>query len=387
MFQAVRLTAGQRLFSDLDLLAAEVRADPGPHLQVLRERGPAVWLTRLGVVAVVRYAEVRTVLEDEEGFIPRVSAARTEEPGPVPRSRNAQSASSPGRVQPSVRSGRDVPAPAEGLGAWVDAHAAALADRYVREGRFNGTALARSFITGAALRMLGLPETGPSPNRVSSSWMGALCQAGEHGQIRQDDVAHAAMGMDTTVHGICTALHALAERPEDWKDLRRGRIRGIDVFREALRLQPLAAGAVRRATRDTAIGGFPVRAGDRVWLSYFADRDPRRWDDNADLFVVPRAANADYLAFGVDERARATKARAEHLADRLLIALASRCTRLELGGDPARSMNTLGRPWRSLPLYATADRGRVRPSRAAATTGGRASPEARAPNLRRRTAP
>jgi cytochrome P450 len=81
----------------------------------------------------------------------------------------------------------------------------------------------------------------------------------------------------------------------------------LQVIKEAMRLYPPAwVLNVRRATADTTLGGYPVRAGDLLWLSpfvlhrrpqYFPDPerfDPDRWTPEREK-ALPRYA---YMPFG-----------------------------------------------------------------------------------------
>jgi cytochrome P450 len=53
----------------------------------------------------------------------------------------------------------------------------------------------------------------------------------------------------------------------------------VQVLREALRLQPPAAGVARLATRDMAVGGYRVEAGSLMAVGLYAlHRDPALWD-------------------------------------------------------------------------------------------------------------
>ena len=54
--------------SDLDLFCDGALADPYPLYDELRAAGPAVWMSRLQVYALPRYAEARAVLRDPERF-------------------------------------------------------------------------------------------------------------------------------------------------------------------------------------------------------------------------------------------------------------------------------------------------------------------------------
>jgi cytochrome P450 len=53
----------------------------------------------------------------------------------------------------------------------------------------------------------------------------------------------------------------------------------VQVLREALRLQPPAAGVARLAVRDMAVGGYRVEAGSLMAVGIYAlHRDPALWD-------------------------------------------------------------------------------------------------------------
>jgi cytochrome P450 len=53
----------------------------------------------------------------------------------------------------------------------------------------------------------------------------------------------------------------------------------VQVLREALRLQPPAAGVARLATRDIAVAGYRVEAGTIMAVGIYAlHRDPALWD-------------------------------------------------------------------------------------------------------------
>lgn len=85
-----------------------------------------------------------------------------------------------------------------------------------------------------------------------------------------------------------------------------------DAVEELLRLHTPNQGFARTATAETRVHGEPVRAGERVVLSYpSANRDPDVFED-PDAFVLARGPNK-HLAFGsgVHKCVGATLARAE----------------------------------------------------------------------------
>ncbi|MFD9869126.1 hypothetical protein ACFXI8_26760 [Streptomyces niveus] len=396
-----------------DLLAPEVLADPHRHYRELREMGPAVWLPVHGVLAVVSDAEIRTVLKDRERFL-EVGATP---PGDIGAKRWARTVLSIGK-QPVARPSGNTQRPADDVGQWMDAHAAKLVNEYVGKQEFDGVDLSQRFIadvvmrvTGAgeeaghtAIRTMAAQESGGGDGAGSSllgasapratamithlcqavsrenvaegSWLDTLYREADRGRIGQHTVVRLAAecvttGIDTAIHGICTALDALAAREDLWADLRRRRILGVDVVREALRLDPLVPGAARVAARDTDLGGIPVRVRDTVWLSHLAAGiDPAKWGPYAQQFVVPRAHNSDYLAYGSDPFSQVGQALGERAADLLLDHLAFRCTRLEPAGAPERNLAIPARSWASLPVRITAHRGRVGGPRSVRTVGG-----------------
>ena len=123
-------------------------------------------------------------------------------------------------------------------------------------------------------------------------------------------------GHDTTATALTYALWALGHHP-DVQDRVAAEAAAIgdreltpedvprlgytvQVLREALRLQPPAAGVARLATRDIAVDGYRVEAGTIMAVGIYAlHRDPALWDRSAGLRSrsvqpgePPRAATA-----------------------------------------------------------------------------------------------
>ena len=102
-------------------------------------------------------------------------------------------------------------------------------------------------------------------------------------------------GHDTTATALTYALWALGHHPEvqDRVAAEAAAIGDaeltptdvprlgytVQVLREALRLQPPAAGVARLAVRDLAVGGYRVEAGSIMAVGIYAlHRDPALWD-------------------------------------------------------------------------------------------------------------
>lgn len=105
-------------------------------------------------------------------------------------------------------------------------------------------------------------------------------------------------GGDTTRNLLSTGLLALEENPDQraWlmADL-PGRL--ASAREELLRYASPVIYMRRTATRDTQVGGAPIKAGDKV-VMYFgaANRDPEKFD-NPDALDLSRSPN-EHIAFG-----------------------------------------------------------------------------------------
>jgi cholest-4-en-3-one 26-monooxygenase len=136
--------------------------------------------------------------------------------------------------------------------------------------------------------------------------MTALAQAEVDGdRLTQDEinmffVTLAVAGNETTRNLIAHSLQALLERPEVKAEL----VAAIDddalwssATEEFLRWGTSIHNFRRTATRDTEIGGTPVKAGEKVVIFYAAaNRDPEHFVD-PHVFDIRRTPN-DHLTFG-----------------------------------------------------------------------------------------
>jgi cytochrome P450 len=153
-------------------------------------------------------------------------------------------------------------------------------------------------------------------------------------------------GIDTTDGMIANAVLHLLSDPGQLELVRVDPRLVPAAIEESLRLEPAAALLDRYATRDAAIGGAKIRAGDRVSISLAAaNRDPAVFRD-PDRFDIFRSSTGRHLAFahGSHFCIGATLARAEtHAAVGALLAL----PRLRL--DPDRPATVRGLIFRKPP--------------------------------------
>jgi cytochrome P450 len=103
-------------------------------------------------------------------------------------------------------------------------------------------------------------------------------------------------GIDTTWSAIGSSLWHLATHPDDQARLRREPELMNTAVEELLRFYSPVTMA-RYVTQDVEVGGCPMKAGDKVLMTFPAgNRDPEIFDD-ADTFVIDRARNR-HFAFG-----------------------------------------------------------------------------------------
>lgn len=108
-----------------------------------------------------------------------------------------------------------------------------------------------------------------------------------------------AAGQDTSAKLIGNAMRYVVDVPGLQQQLREDRDLIPWMFEEVLRLEGSTKATSRIARRDTKIGDTPVAAGTQVVLSLAAaNRDPRRWGDDANEFKLKRKGVREHLAFG-----------------------------------------------------------------------------------------
>jgi cytochrome P450 len=109
-----------------------------------------------------------------------------------------------------------------------------------------------------------------------------------------------AAGNDSTKATYCSGMRALMEDREQLREVVEDPSLVPGVVEESLRMFPAFAHFARTATRDTELGGKPIRAGERLVMWYpSANRDESRFED-PDRFDIKR--DAEHQAFGAGGR-------------------------------------------------------------------------------------
>ncbi|MEV0776319.1 cytochrome P450 [Streptomyces sp. NPDC050428] len=388
--------------SDIDLFADTVLDNPYPAYATLLAMGPAVWLEKHQVWFIGRYEDVKRVLTRPETFSSDNGIALTTAANQQFLDGTVLAAGGKRHVQLRLPLSKQLSARAlKALIPEIRSRAVRLAAQATKQGEFDAVELVTEFVADQVVHLMGLPEAtrpelvasaaavfdmfGPDNARYQQSaplaaammaflrtevsrttvrpgsWMDALYQAADAGDIGEDDVvplmsAYTTAGIDTTIHGITAALHHLAGPNRYFREMRAERLDPAAVFHEAIRLDAPVQGFGRRVTRDTRIGDTLIRAEQKVWASYGASgRDTRQWGLYADAFQPGRPGGELHLALGLGPHSCAGKRLALLQATSLLHALARSGTHLDPAGDPVRARNNTLHGWKTLPLKITPD--------------------------------
>jgi cytochrome P450 len=163
-----------------------------------------------------------------------------------------------------------------------------------------------------------------------------------------------AAGLDTTVAALGNALYCLATNPEQYGLLHAEPGRAKAAFEEALRLESPVQAFFRTTTRPVDVDGALIPADAKVLLFFSsANRDPRRWGDDADRYDIGRRT-AGHIAFGTGIHVCIGQFISRLEGELVLGALARRARRLDLAGTPVPKPNNTLKSFARIPLRLTA---------------------------------
>ncbi len=164
-----------------------------------------------------------------------------------------------------------------------------------------------------------------------------------------------AAGNDSTKATYCSGMRALMEHPDQRRMLLEDPSLIPAAVEESLRMFPAFAHFRRTATRDTELGGQPIREGEKVVMWYVSsNRDESRFDD-PDRFDVRR--NPDHQAFGAGGRHFCLGAALARLELRILFEeTLARYPEMELAGRPIMAESAFINQLKTLPVRLRPDR-------------------------------
>lgn len=311
-----------------EISLADLGRDPHPHLARLRAVAPVAWVPALGGWLVTSRAAAVAVLRKPAAFTvddARFSTARVVGPSMLStdgdehgRHRDPWIPAFRGR-QVAARWAQHIFAAAtrlvDALGSTADLRAELAAP--LAAATIAGILGFDGRDTGAVERLLGwYPEivasvsgiaAGQPPTASGAAAMSSLADAvgaitvGGGSLSRAEIVSNAAVimfgGIETTEGAILNALWFLLHDDAVCREVTADPSLVASVVEESLRLEPAAAVVDRYATRDVALAGAEIAAGDLVTVSLSgANRDPAEFTDS-DRFWLRRPNVHRHLAF------------------------------------------------------------------------------------------
>ena len=157
-------------------------------------------------------------------------------------------------------------------------------------------------------------------------------------------------GNETLRNGLPGGMLALLQHPDQYRRLRQDRGLLDTAVDEMLRWWTPVMHFRRTATRDTEVGGVPIRSGQKVvvWFSS-ANRDGEVFPD-PDRFDVGRLPN-DHLTFGHGPHFCLGAHLAREQMRALFAAVLDRLDDLEPAGEPSRLRSNFQNGVKHLPIH------------------------------------
>ena len=162
-----------------------------------------------------------------------------------------------------------------------------------------------------------------------------------------------AAGNDSTKATYTSTMRALMENP-DQRDLLVENLTLVpSAVEEALRMFPAFAHFRRTATKDTEIGGCPIKKGDKVAMWYpSSNRDEDRYED-PDRFDVRR--NPEHQAFGAGGRHFCLGTSLARLELKILVEeTVKRFPNMTIAGEPTWVISQFSSQLKHLPVHLNA---------------------------------
>lgn len=329
---------------DEDIYTTESILNPYQQYVEMRELGPVIHLSKHGILALPRYADVKAALLNDSGFISRQGVAAFQWPEEF---LVEGTLTSDGDTHARFRSVVGQPLSPTGLvrmTAEIEKAADEVIERLVNQRHFDGMAdLARVLPVSIVTTLVGLPDKGRdrmldwaaasfelmganneramsaaplmgemiayvrnecSPQSVKPGSLTAnIWSAVEAGKItpQQAAIMHIDMtapALDTTIFATGSLLHHLGRNPDQWALLKADPSLIPAAIDEAIRLDSPVRAFARVAKGDQTVAGITIPSGTRVLMMYgSANRDERRWED-PERYWIQRPHVATHLGFG-----------------------------------------------------------------------------------------
>ncbi|PTL60278.1 cytochrome P450 [Paraconexibacter algicola] len=158
-----------------------------------------------------------------------------------------------------------------------------------------------------------------------------------------------AAGNDSTKATYSSTMRALMEHPDQREMLLADLSLVPSAVEEALRMFPAFAHFRRTATKDTELGGCPIKKGDKIAMWYPSSNRDEDVYENPDTFDVTR--NPEHQAFGAGGRHFCLGTALARLELRILVEeTVKRWPRMTIAGEPTWVVSQFSSQLKHLPV-------------------------------------